>query len=160
MAEHSGGAYLLDGNVLVALVVADHVHHDAARAWFRRAGRFATSPTVQGTLLRLLVRQGTSSSDAREALRVVTGHPRHEQWLDDLTYLEVDVSRVLGHRQVTDAYLAGLARVRGGRVATLDRGFAVTASDVAELIPVDSARVEHPPSSSPSQEGSPLPPGP
>jgi len=138
MAERDRGACLLDGNVLVALVVAEHVHHEAARAWFRRVGRFATCPTVQGTLLRLLVRQGTSSSDAREALTVLTGHARHEQWLDDLTYLEVDLSRVLGHRQVTDAYLAGLARARRGRVATLDHGFAVSASDVAELVPVDS----------------------
>lgn len=139
MAERTRGTCLLDGNVLVALVVSEHVHHDAARAWFRRAGRFATSPTVQGTLLRLLVRQGTSSSDAREALKVLTGHARHEQWLDDITYLEVDLSHVLGHRQVTDAYLAGLARAHRGRVATLDHGFAVTASDVAELVPVDSA---------------------
>ena len=138
MVERTRGACLLDGNVLVALVVAEHVHHEAARAWFRRAGRFATCPTVQGTLLRLLVRQGTSSGDARAALTVLTGHARHEQWLDDLTYLEVDLSRVLGHRQVTDAYLAGLARSRRGRVATLDRGFAVTASDVAELVPVDA----------------------
>lgn len=138
MAERTRGAYLLDGNVLVALVVAEHVHHKAARAWFRGAGRFATCPTVQGTLLRLLVRQGTSSGAARETLTVLTGHARHEQWLDDVTYLEVDLSRVLGHRQVTDAYLAGLARARRGRVATLDHGFAVTASDVAELIPVDS----------------------
>ena len=139
MAERTRGVCLLDGNVLVALVVAEHVHHEAARAWFRRAGRFATCPTVQGTLLRLLVRQGTSSSDALEALTVLTGHARHEQWFDDLTYLEVDLSRVLGHRQVTDAYLAGLARARRGRVATLDHGFAVTASDVAELVPVDSS---------------------
>jgi predicted nucleic acid-binding protein len=89
---------------------------------------------VQGTLLRLLVRQGSSIVEARETLSVVTRHPKHEQWLDDLSYLEIDLSGVLGHRQVTDAYLAGLARARNGRVATFDRGFAVAASDVVELI--------------------------
>jgi toxin-antitoxin system PIN domain toxin len=134
MPEASRGTCLLDGNVLVALVVAEHVHHDAARAWFSHAGRFATCPTVQGTLLRLLVRSGSSILEAREALSIVTQHPRHEQWLDKLTYLEIDLTGVLGHRQVTDAYLAGLARARQGRVATFDRGFAVAASDVAELI--------------------------
>ncbi|MHB8296604.1 MAG: hypothetical protein ACYDH5_18725 [Acidimicrobiales bacterium] len=41
---------------------------------------------------------------------------------------------------MTDAYLAGLARARRGRVATLDHGFAVTASDVVELVPVGSDR--------------------
>lgn len=139
MPERTRAACLLDGNVVVALVVAEHVHHAAARAWFRQAGRFATCPTVQGTLLRLLVRQGTSITEARKALSVLTGHARHEQWFDDLTYLEVDLSRVVGHGQVTDAYLAGLARSHRGRLATLDQGLAVTASDVAELIPVSSA---------------------
>lgn len=138
MADRSGGC-LLDGNVLVALVVAEHVHHAAARAWFRQAGRFATCPTVQGTLLRLLIRQGSSTSEAREALSILTSHARHEQWFDDLTYLEVDLSRVLGHGQVTDAYLAGLARAHRGRLATLDKALAVTAPDVTELIPVAPA---------------------
>lgn len=126
--------HLLDGNVLVALVVPEHVHHDAARSWFRGSGRFATCPTVQGTLLRLLLRQGSGITTARAALGAVVGHPRHEQWLDDLTYAEVDLSKVFGHRQVTDAYLAQLARERGGRVVTLDRGFAAASPDVAELI--------------------------
>lgn len=139
MAERTKGGCLLDGNVLVALVVAEHVHHAAARTWFRRTGRFATCPTVQGTLLRLLLRQGTSVSEARKALSILTGHARHEQWFDDLTYLEVDLSRVVGHGQMTDAYLAGLARAHRGRLATLDQGLAVTAPDVAELIPVPYA---------------------
>lgn len=139
MPERSRGGCLLDGNVLVALVVAEHLHHAAARAWFRQAGRFATCPTVQGTLLRLLIRQGTSTSEARKTLSILTGHARHEQWFDDLSYLEVDLSRVLGHGQVTDAYLAGLARAHRGRLATLDQGIAVTAPDVAELIPIPSA---------------------
>lgn len=126
--------HLLDGNVLVALVVPEHVHHAAARSWFRGAARFATCPTVQGTLLRLLLRQGTAAAQAQAALRGVLDHPRHEQWLDDVSYADVDVSWVVGHRQVTDAYLAQLARVHGGRVATLDRGFAVASPDVAELV--------------------------
>lgn len=129
------GTHLLDGNVLVALVVPEHVHHVRARTWFRNAGRFATCPTVQGTLLRLLLRQGTGIAAARQALAAVVGHARHEQWLDDLTYLDVELSQVLGHRQVTDAYLAQLARSRGAALATLDEGLLVAAPDVAELLP-------------------------
>jgi uncharacterized protein len=127
--------HLLDGNVLVALVVPDHVHHDAARSWFTGAGPFATCPTVQGTLLRLLLRQGSNAARAGAVLATVVAHPAHRQWLDDITYAQVDLSTVLGHRQVTDAYLAALARSRGGRVATLDRGFAAAAPDVADLVP-------------------------
>lgn len=135
MADRAAGAHLLDGNVLVALVVPEHVHHAVARSWFRDGGDFATCPTVQGTLLRLLVRQGTRVADARAALAGVVAHPRHQQWLDELTYLDVDLSGVLGHRQVTDAYLVQLVRARGGRLATLDRGLAQVASDVVDLLP-------------------------
>ncbi len=132
MSETS--AHLLDGNVLVALVLPEHVHHEVAASWFQDSGLFATCPTVQGTLLRLLLRQGTHVSDARAVLEAVVGHPRHRQWLDDIGYLDVDLSQVLGHRQVTDAYLAQLARTRKGRLATLDRGLARAAADVADLI--------------------------
>ena len=127
-------AHLLDGNVLVALVLPEHVHHDTAEHWFADSGLFATCPTVQGTLLRLLIRQGTHVDDARATLAAIVAHPRHRQWSDDLRYLDVDLSHVLGHRQVTDAYLAQLARARKGRLATLDRGLAQAAADVADFI--------------------------
>lgn len=42
---------------------------------------------------------------------------------------------VIGHRQVTDAYLAQFARHYGGRLATLDTGLAHLHDDVAELVP-------------------------
>lgn len=126
--------HLLDGNLLVALVVADHVHHLPAREWFGAGAGFATCPITQGTLLRLLLREGTAGPDAVAVLATVTGHPRHEFWPDDLGYGEVDTTRVLGHRQVTDAYLAQLARARGGRLATFDRGIGAAHPDVADLI--------------------------
>ena len=43
---------------------------------------------------------------------------------------------VIGHRQVTDAYLAELARSNHGRLATFDEGFVALHGDVADLIPV------------------------
>jgi predicted nucleic acid-binding protein len=42
---------------------------------------------------------------------------------------------VIGHRQVTDAYLAHLARTRNGRLATFDQGLAKTHPDVVDLVP-------------------------
>jgi hypothetical protein len=45
------------------------------------------------------------------------------------------VPGVVGHRQVTGAYLAQLARSRSGQLATLDSGLAHLHSDVALLIP-------------------------
>jgi len=70
---------LLDGNLLVALVVPEHAHHAAAHRWFGgptpdQPRQFATCPTVQGTLLRLLVRQGSSR---------VSGAPGWRLWTAD-----------------------------------------------------------------------------
>lgn len=127
--------YLLDGNVLVALVVADHEHHARARSWFLADhGTFATCPITQGTLLRFLVRAGTSASSAIAALDRLTSHPRHAFWSDDLPYSSSMLGGVVGHRQVTDAYLAGLARRRDGLLLTLDKGLAALHHDSAELL--------------------------
>lgn len=126
---------LLDGNVLIALTVPGHVRHDAARVWLGRDRDFATCPTVQGTLLRTLLRQGMRAGQAQVVLHTVAAHPRHHQWRDDITYLDVDLVGVIGHRQVTDAYLAQLARTHGGRLATFDRGLAQSAPDVVDLLP-------------------------
>lgn len=126
--------HLLDGNVLVALVVEDHVHHRVARAWFGGGRAFATCPITQGTLLRLLVRDGMSAVEGARVLARVTEHSGHELWGDCLDYADVNLSAVVGHRQVTDAYLAQLARSRSGRLATLDRGVAGVHPDVTELL--------------------------
>jgi predicted nucleic acid-binding protein len=41
---------LLDASVLIALVVADHVHHEPAEEWLSSAGTiFATCPITQGS---------------------------------------------------------------------------------------------------------------
>lgn len=125
---------LLDGNVLIALAFSEHSHHASAQRWLPTVSRFATCPTVQGALLRFLVRQGFRPATGLLGLRAILDLERHEQWFDDLTYAQVDLSRVLGHAQVTDAYLAQLARSRGGRVATFDRGFAASAPDVVDLL--------------------------
>ena len=132
---NGAAVHLLDGNVVVALLVTDHVHHRAATRWFLQAGQVATSPTGQGTVLRYLVRTGVPAQNAQASLRSLTTHERHEQWLDDVPYTEVDLSGVHGHRQVTDAYLAQLARTHGGRLATFDRGLAAAAPDVTVLLP-------------------------
>jgi toxin-antitoxin system PIN domain toxin len=127
---------LLDANVLIALIVADHVHHDAADAWLAGLREpFATCPITQGSLVRLLVRDGEKADQAIPVVREITASPRHEFWPDDLGYADVSMAGVMGHRQVTDAYLAALARARGGRLATFDNGLAALHADIADLIP-------------------------
>lgn len=131
--------HLLDGNLLYALIDEAHVHHGAARRWFlAHRSEFATCPITQGTLLRLSMHLGRQTVE--QALRVlqgVTGHPRHRFWPDALPYREVRWRGVLGHRQVTDAYLAALARHHGGKLASLDRGLVALHGDVGVAVEAD-----------------------
>jgi predicted nucleic acid-binding protein len=69
--------------------------------------------------------------------RRVGGASRHEFWPDHVSFADVELGGVVGHRQVTDAYLAQLARSRGGQLLTLDSGLAHLHGDVAVLIPTD-----------------------
>lgn len=128
---------LLDANVLIALLVTDHVHHDYAESWFTGlTDRFATCPITEGSLLRLLVREGQPAAAAGTVASSLANHPRHEFWPADLPYGAVPMRGIIGHRQVTDAYLAQLARSRSGRLASFDRGLATLHKDVVDLIPV------------------------
>jgi toxin-antitoxin system PIN domain toxin len=127
---------LLDANVLIALLVDDHVHHVAAENWFvSRSGNFATCPITQGSLMRLLIREGQSAATAQAVLSGATADTRHEFWPDDVEYAGVPMQGIIGHRQVTDAYLAQLARARGARLATFDQAMAKLHNDVVDLVP-------------------------
>jgi uncharacterized protein len=127
---------LLDANALIALLVDDHVHHVAAENWFAGMGeKFATCPVTQGSLMRLLIREGQPAAAAQAVLSGTTASPRHEFWPDDVGYTDIPVTGIVGHRQVTDAYLAQLARARGSRLATFDQALAKLHNDIADLIP-------------------------
>jgi toxin-antitoxin system PIN domain toxin len=128
---------LLDANVLIALVVENHVHHDAAEAWYAGStAAIATCPITQGSLVRLLIREGQPARAATAVVSALMTQPRHEFWPDDASFDTVSLNGVIGHRQITDAYLAHLARVRGGRLATFDQGLAQLHADVADLVSV------------------------
>lgn len=132
----AGEVHLLDGNLLYALVDEAHVHHAPARHWFSQlAGGFATCPITQGTLVRLVMRLGGHGVEqALALLGVVTGHAKHHFWPDTLRYDQVQWRGVLGHRQVTDAYLASLARHHRGRIASFDRGMVALHADVGVAV--------------------------
>lgn len=117
--------YLLDANVLIAMTVAEHEHHERVSAWLATVDRIALCPVVEGALVRFLIRIGESVDAAQEILRSLQANARCEFWLDDVSYADADLSHVRGHRQVTDAYLAALAASRDGALlVTLDAGLA------------------------------------
>jgi len=61
--------------------------------------------------------------------------PDHVFWSDGFSYREVSFASLTGSKQVTDAWLAELARRHGAQLATLDTALASLHSDVAFLVP-------------------------
>ncbi len=132
--------WLLDGNVLAALSLPNHIHHERVHRWLTdsRPGPYAMCPVGEGTLLRVHMMHAAEKSAvaAWETLRRLRAHPEIEVWLENFSYSEVPCQFLTGYGQVTDAWLAELARRKGGRVATLDEAFSILHADVATLLPV------------------------
>ena len=128
--------HLLDANVLIALAVEEHDHHDRVSRWASGVDRFALCPIAEGALIRYLIRIGEQLATATELLARMRAMPGVDFWPDSISYAEVDLSVVRGHSQVTDAYLVGLATANAGILATLDEGLAQEWPDAAFLLPL------------------------
>ncbi len=84
--------FLLDAHVLIALLVADRVHHDAAESWAAgHSDPVATCPITQGSLIRLVMRDGQSAATAHALLSALIDNERHEFWPDDAAYRDVRI---------------------------------------------------------------------
>jgi len=122
--------YLLDTNVLIALLWPSHAHHARAVRWFtmHRSNGWATCPFTQAGFVRIVSspafsRDAVTPRDAVGVLATNTASKDHLFWPDELPLVEAVAfagSKLLGHQQVTDAYLLGLVLRRGGMLATLD----------------------------------------
>ena len=119
-------------NVLVALAWPNHVHHDAAWAWFdadRDAG-WATCLLTEAGFVRVscnraAVHHTVTALDAIGVLEGLTGLGSHRFWPLDHSISELPESvsaRLQGYRQVTDAVLLDTAIQRAGRLTTFDGG--------------------------------------
>ncbi len=127
--------HLLDANALIALTLSDHEHHQRVAAWAAGVDRIAVCPIVEGALVRFLIRLGQSQATARGLLASLHASPRCEFWPDAISYRDADLAHVVGHRQVTDAYLTALASGNDGLLATFDQGLARAAPQHVVLIP-------------------------
>jgi uncharacterized protein len=123
--------FLIDINVLIALIDPAHVQHDRAHEWFAVSGRkaWATCPLTENGVLRIVghARYPNSPGTPAAVAELLTGLcalPGHDFWPDDITLLDpmrVDGSRLLDSAQVTDSYLLALASAHGGQLATFDQ---------------------------------------
>lgn len=123
--------FLLDVNVLIALIDPAHVQHDAAHEWFAVHGKqaWATCPLTENGVLRIVghPRYPNSPGTPAEVAQLIKGLralPGYVFWPDNISLLDtemIDTERLLSSGQVTDSYLLALACAHKGQLATFDR---------------------------------------
>ena len=132
---------LLDVNVLIALLDADHVSHRTAMDWLGEhlSSGWASCPITQNGCVRIMSHPGYPNSlpvrEVVERLRDATTHRAHAFWPDGHSLLDpglVDATRIHGPRQLTDIYLLSLATQNGGRLVTFDAGVTLAAVRMAK----------------------------
>ena len=140
--------YLLDTNILIALLWPRHSQQTKVAAWFRAnaISSFATCSFTQAGFLRItcspqIVGEYFSLSEASELLHEFAGLPGHLFWPTTVDFFEAAAPfqrRVYGPKQITDAYLLGIAGKHGGKLATMDKAIKSLAgaefSDRVELV--------------------------
>lgn len=132
---------LLDVNVLIALLDADHSMHARATEWFAshaRAG-WASCPITENGCVRIMSHPGYPNTlpvrAVIERLAEASVSNLHEFWPDDISLLDadlVDAARIHGPRQLTDIYLLALAVRHGGRFVTFDHSVSLEAIKAAK----------------------------
>jgi uncharacterized protein len=133
-------ARLFDVNVLVALGWPGHEAHARVHRWFARhaSAGWATCPVTQAGFVRIVSNPAFSphAVTPREALAALGAnvkHPWHQFWRDEIPLELVTrpfARHLVGHQQVTDAYLLGLTLHHKGSLVTLDRSVLALAPDI------------------------------
>lgn len=129
--------FLLDVNVLIALIDPAHVLHDRAHSWFGAKGHtaWATCPLTENGVLRIVGHPRYPNCPGAPA--VVAGLlttfrklPGHVFWPDDISLLNtasVKMAHLLDSAHITDSYLLALAHAHQGQLATFDQGITAQA---------------------------------
>ena len=123
--------FLLDVNVLIALIDPAHISHDPAHHWFESVGNpsWATCPITENGVIRIVSHVSYpntpgSTADVAAIMSRMCELPGHVFWPDSLSLTDADhvaAAQMLTSNQVTDTYLLALARANGGKLATFDR---------------------------------------
>ncbi len=123
--------FLLDVNVLIALIDPAHVQHDAAHEWFAVHGKqaWATCPLTENGVLRIVGHPRYPNSpgtpaEVAQLMKSLRALPGYVFWPDNISLLDtkmMDTERLLSSGQVTDSYLLALACAHKGQLATFDR---------------------------------------
>ncbi len=133
----SESEFLLDVNVLYALAARNHIHHSVVTNWFYGVAdlRWAICPFTEAGFLRNATAPRAGQIEMAEAtaiLRSFAAHPgyRHVPITEDWpTLCGPFFKRLFGTKQVTDAYLLGLAVRNEMVLVTMDKGIVYLAGE-------------------------------
>jgi toxin-antitoxin system PIN domain toxin len=136
-------AGLLDVNVLVALVVDDHVHHQRAKEWLVRDGSmsgWATCLVAELGAIRVCAQLPASRwppARTSHRVRLLKRRPGYRWAIDPGSPAKMrEIRAATTGAQVSDRYLLGFARRRRARLVTFDRAIkAFGGEDVVCLSP-------------------------
>ncbi len=132
---------LLDVNVLIALLDADHMHHATATQWLsdHLDEGWASCPLTQNGCIRILSQTAypnrAPAAEVAARLAEATQHPAHHFWPDAVSLLSPGLmawNNLLTGRHITDAYLLALAVKNRGMFVTLDQGIPLAAVQGAQ----------------------------
>lgn len=128
---------LLDVNVWIALFDDAHIRNgDALKLFGQRGLAIASCALTENGVLRVLNLPGYARRTppgfpaVRDKLALACGDVDHEFWSCDISLRDTTVlnwSHIMGHDQITDAYLLALAVRHGGALATFDHHVARSA---------------------------------
>jgi toxin-antitoxin system PIN domain toxin len=134
---------LLDVNVLIALLDANHVFHEKAHDWWEKnqAQGWASCPLSENGVVRIMT--GTAyPRQKRFVPREVIGSLQnfastsaHQFWADDLSLRGIavfDSERILNGQHLTDFYLLALAAKNQGRLVTFDQNISLSPVRIAK----------------------------
>ncbi len=121
--------YLPDVNVLIALSDDAHEAHPTATKWFKARGtnEWFLCPLTEAAFVRLSAAPNVGNKEMKDAiamLREMAQLPGYRYWPITEPWLQLVkpfASRLHGYKQVTDAYLLGLAIKQNGVLVTLDQ---------------------------------------
>lgn len=140
---------LLDVNVLIALCDGRHEHHLNAAQWFvsNAAACWASCPLTQNGAIRIMSAPAYPGarpvSQVLMQMQTLCASAHHRFWPDAISLVHegtLNPTQLLGHRQLTDAYLLALAVHHKGQFVTLDGAIPLkavrgaNAADVVRLI--------------------------
>ncbi|QTD47097.1 TA system VapC family ribonuclease toxin [Ottowia testudinis] len=122
---------LLDANALIALCWPQHEHHARIHRWFaaHAAQGWATCAFTQAAFLRIVSQpsfagRAVPMADVAASLMHSIAHPQHRYLAatpDLAAVLATCTGGVLGHRQVTDAWLLTAAVQHQMKLLTFDK---------------------------------------